>query len=142
MPKKLPPSLPLSAFSPITPPHLSNHPINARRNTPLTAIDAHVSFRLPDQPSDQLHQLWTQSVSNLRDYLKDMASPVVSPSPSEPQPSSTFVQPLLPPSAFRGFVYIHPQPISAPLSTDNPTETLKDTPVSSINSLAIRDAQQ
>ncbi|KAG0150880.1 hypothetical protein CROQUDRAFT_668230 [Cronartium quercuum f. sp. fusiforme G11] len=93
-PKKAPPSLPISAFSPTTP--NSHHSSTPRRNTPLITIDAHVAFPL-NRSSDHFPQLWNQSVSSLKESLKDLGSPIN----TEHEKSDPF----------RGFIYVHPQPL-------------------------------
>ncbi|CAH7672326.1 hypothetical protein BY996DRAFT_6431618 [Phakopsora pachyrhizi] len=100
MPKKLPPSLPISAFSPITPPYQSSRQ-NARRTTPLLVIDTHVLLLLDDKESIQSGiRLWQQSVSGLCDRLSEQLSPAITPCSVVDQART----------GLNGFIYMHRQP--------------------------------
>lgn len=111
MPKKVPPSLPISAFSPITPPNLSVSSIPNKRNKPIIIIDSHVRDHLK-QTDQEFDQEWSKSILTLRKSFIELqlnspesldSSLIQSTSTLNLNNSSQSVSPFL------GFIFIHHQ---------------------------------
>ncbi|EGG03332.1 uncharacterized protein MELLADRAFT_56941 [Melampsora larici-populina 98AG31] len=111
MPKKTPPSLPISAFSPITPPNLSISSIPNKRNKPIFIIDSHVKHQ-ENEDHQEFKKDWSDSILTLRKSFIEFQSnspEVESIGPLSQSTSSLNLKKSQSVSPFLGFIFVHDQ---------------------------------